>query len=98
MARASVRVEQAQDGGDDDGFLAAGGGAEQVVSVGAFGDADDQAAGGLDGAQSAGLEHRQRVRPQAEAEPSCLCHAATYFGTLMVPSWMPVAMPVSSWA
>jgi len=35
---------------------------------------------------------------QAEAEPPCLGHVGAYFGILMVPFWMPAAMPVSSWA
>ena len=51
------------------------------------GDVDDPAAGGLDGLQSAGLERRQRVLLQAEAEPSFPCHAVTHAG--WVTSWLP---------
>lgn len=49
-AHMSVRVEQAQDGGDHDGLLAGRHGAEQVVAGAVPGNADDLAAGGLDGA------------------------------------------------
>ena len=63
-----VRVEQAQDDGDHGGFLAGRRRAEDVMTIPALGDADNHAAGGLNGLQVASAEHRQRVLPQTEAE------------------------------
>ena len=63
-AHASVWVEQAQDSGG--GLLAGGHHAEQVVTVSASRDADDDAAGSLDSLQAIGLKNRQQwVQPIA---------------------------------
>jgi len=81
-----VRVEQAQDGGDHGGFLAERRCAEDVVATPTPGDADDHAAGGLDGLQVAGDEHRKRVLPQAEAKSAVACHAPIHAGRAAPPS------------
>ena len=66
------------------------------MAVPGFGDADDLAAGGLDGLQVAGAKHRQRVLPQAEAEPAVACHALIHAGPPPRP-WHPFRRNAGRW-
>ncbi len=76
--RASIRVEQAQDGGYHDRLLPGRRRAEQVMAGAVLGNADDPVAGSLDCLQVACLEHPQRVLFQAKAEPAFPCYTLTH--------------------
>ena len=93
---ALVWVEQAQDGGDHRGFLTGRRHAENVVAGTTLGNANDLAAGSLNGLQATSIEHRQRVLLQAEAEPAVACYTLIHAGLPPWP-WPPFRRNAARW-